>query len=314
MKKILCIGSAGFILGNFVRKIIYGHKESYALVSIDNLTNGDFNTIYTNRYHTFYPADVRDHHILDRIFEKEKPDYVIYAASIEQSDYIYSDEIHPLENVLTACKKYKVEKFIYLSSDTVYDQSNNPREEDYKLVEMKLPFHPYGTRKLLEENMIKAECAENTSMTYNILRLGNTYGNWDRSEKFISKSIRSILNEQPIVIHGDGSQARDWTYIFDTVSAIMFLLEKGQPNEIYNVGAGQEFSVLEVAHMICSTMNKGFNLLTFDKSKVNNLSRALNTNKLKALGWKSNFKLKDGLGEAVQWYSNNSFLFKLKGE
>jgi dTDP-glucose 4,6-dehydratase len=309
MKKILCIGSAGFILGNFVRKIIYGHKESYALVSIDNLTNGDFNTIYTNRYHTFYPADIRDANILNRIFEKEKPDYVIYGASINYASDTYKADVFGINNVMDVCEKYKVSKFIYLSSDQVYAKASNPLSEHAETNRTRSE----NIYKLDEEDILMAR-SKVSGMHYNILRLGNTYGNWDRSDKFISKSIRALLNDQPVVVHGDGSVTRDWTYIFDTVSSIMCILEKGQPNEIYNVGAGQEFSVLEVAHMICSIMNKSYGLITFDKVKPNDFSRAMEMDKIEALGWKSGYKLKDGLSETIQWCSNNSSLFKLNTE
>ena len=312
MKKILCIGSAGFVLGNFIRKLIYNkeNKDKYSLVSIDRLTDAKLSSVYTNRSNIFYLADVRDYHILDRIFEHEKPNIVIYGASPDvninqshtyESDNFYTEEI---DKVCIVAKKYNTEKIIYLSCDVVYDVSNSDRHETDNINSNFIDY--YSEKKRQEEIAIIKQ-----PLNYNILRLSNQYGPWNKPNKFIAKTFKNIMNKEPIMIYGDGSQERDWTCVFDTCSAIMHLLEKGGDNQIYNISSGQKFSVLEVANMVCNAMGSGHELISFAKGVTGqNYSRSLNTDKLKETGWKSEYKLKDGLEITNQWVKNNPWIFR----
>src|SRR5713101_5716664 len=89
MSKILCTGSCSFILGNLIRKAIY-EKQPHSFVSIDRV-NGDPNSIYRNKSHTFHIADIRDQHIMDVIFQTEQPDIVIHGAAETHVDKSLTD-------------------------------------------------------------------------------------------------------------------------------------------------------------------------------------------------------------------------------
>src|SRR5271154_771555 len=90
-KKVLCTGSCGFIFGNFIRKAIF-EKEPYQFISIDRVNNANSaNSIYWNKNHTFYMADIRDQHIMNTIFQFEKPDIVIHGAAETFVDYSLTD-------------------------------------------------------------------------------------------------------------------------------------------------------------------------------------------------------------------------------
>src|SRR5271157_1108837 len=120
-KKILITGSCGFILGNFVRKIVYDQKP-YGIVSVDRVTANALNSMYWNKNHTIYPADIRDEHIMDVIFQREQPDIVIHGAaetfvdtSLKDPNSFITSNVLGTQVIINVCLKHKVERLIYTS-------------------------------------------------------------------------------------------------------------------------------------------------------------------------------------------------------
>ena len=123
--KILCTGTCGFILGNFIRKVIY-EKQPYNFVSIDRVNSNAINSMYWNKNHTFHVADIRDQHIIDTIFQFEKPDIVIHGAAETFVDYSLNDpnsfvtsNVLGTQVIINACIKYDVKKLIYIRSNAI---------------------------------------------------------------------------------------------------------------------------------------------------------------------------------------------------
>jgi dTDP-glucose 4,6-dehydratase len=110
---------------------------------------------------------------------------------------------------------------------------------------------------------------------------------------------------------------RDWMHVFDHCAAIMAILKNGGDNEIYNIGAGQEFSNLEVIQKICNVMEKGYDLVEHvhdPRGNAHDFRYAVETKKIRSLGWKPNFKFKDGIENTVEWFvANQNQLFASSG-
>src|SRR5579885_2072185 len=156
-KKVLVTGSCGFIFGNFLRKVVY-EKQPYQLVSVDRVSSNTINSMYFNKNHTFHVADLRDQHIIDTIFQFEKPDIVIHGAaetfvdsSLSDPNSFVTSNVLGTQVVINACVKHKVEKLIYVSTDEVYGQltseSDPPWAEDAPLN----PRNPYSATKAAGE-------------------------------------------------------------------------------------------------------------------------------------------------------------------
>ena len=118
-KKILVTGSCGFIFSNFVRKAVYD-KQPYQLISLDRV-NLNTNSMYWNKNHTFHIADIRDQHVIDKIFEFEKPDIVIHGAaesfvdsSLTDPNSFVTSNVLGTQVIINACVKSKVKKLIYI--------------------------------------------------------------------------------------------------------------------------------------------------------------------------------------------------------
>ena len=316
-KKILVTGSCGFIFGNFLRKAVY-EKQPYHLVSVDRVNHNSINSMYWNKNHTFYLADIRDQHILDNIFQFEKPDIVVHGAaetfvdtSLTQPNSFVTSNVLGTQVVINACVKHKVEKLVYISTDEVYGQLTNENEKSWTEEALLNPRNPYSATKAAGELLVKA-AYESFGLKYNITRSSNNYGPRQTPEKLIPKAIKCIFENKKIPIYGQGSQIRDWTHVYDNCSGIFTVLNWGKDNETYNISSSQEFTNLEVIQHICNVLNKGHDLISFceDPRKGHDFRYSIDSSKLKNLGWNPNFKFREGIAHTVDWYNSNTWFLK----
>jgi dTDP-glucose 4,6-dehydratase len=324
MKKVLVSGTCGFIFGNFIRKAIYDQNQKkpedrkYMFVSVDRVTANAVNSMYWNKNHVFHPADIRDQHVMDVIFQFEKPDIVIHGAaetfvdtSLKDPNSFVTSNVLGTQVIINACLKHKVERLIYISTDEVYGQLLTEYDQPWKEDAPLNPRNPYSASKAAAELMVKAAAATH-GLIYNITRSSNCYGPRQLPEKLVPKAIKCILEEQKIPIYGQGLQIRDWTYVADNCSAIMTILDKGLPDEIYNISAHQEFTNIETIQSVCNAMGRGYSLIDFidDPRTGHDFRYSINTNKIQSLGWKPSYKFKEGIKDTVQWYTDNQWFLK----
>lgn len=316
MKKVLITGTCGFIMSNFIRKAIH-EKLPYTFVSIDKVS-GNANTLYSHKNHSLHVADLRDQHIIDKIFQFEQPDIVIHGAAESFVDYSLSDpnsfvtsNILGTQVLINACVKYKVQRLIYISTDEVYGQLTSESEPAWTEESPLNPRNPYSASKAAGELMVKA-AHHSHGLIYNITRSSNNYGPRQTPEKLLPKAIKCILNNEKIPIYGKGLQIRDWTHVFDNCTALMTILDCGKPNEVYNISAKQEFPNVEAIQQVCNAMEAGHDLISFipDPRGGHDFRYSIDVSKIKELGWKPSFKFKDGIIETVKWYKLNQWFLK----
>ena len=314
--KIMITGSCGFIFGNFIRKAIY-EKHPYSFVSIDRVNANTINSMYWNKNHTFHVADIRDQHIIDTIFKFEKPDIVINGAacthvdnSLTEPNEFVTSNVLGTQVLINASLKYGVEKFIQISTDEVMGQLTDEQSPAWTEDDPTNPRNPYSATKLASELLVKA-AHETHGLTYNITRSANNYGPRQTADKLIPKIIKCVLEEKPIPIYGQGLQMRDWTHVFDNCSAILKILEKGEPNETYNISANQELSNIEVVQKVCNVMKDGHKLISFSKDRPGHDFRySVDSSKIRALGWAPEYTFPNGIQQTVQWYLTNKWFLK----
>jgi dTDP-glucose 4,6-dehydratase len=316
MKKILITGSCGFIMGNFVRKVIY-EKQPYQLVSVDRVNFNNLNSLYWNKSHTFHVADIRDQHIIDIIFEFERPDIVIHAAAetsvdaslVTPNDFMTSNVLGT-QVIINACLKYNVEKLIYISTNEIYGHLESENDQSWNECATLNPRNPYAASKAAGEMLVKAAHTSH-GLIYNITRSSNNYGPRQAPDKLIPMVIKSIQEGKKIPVYGNGLQIRDWTHVFDNFSDIITVLNSGKPNEIYNISANQELPNIEVIQRICNVMENGHQLVEFVKDRPGHDFRySLDSSKIRELGWKPTFKFKNGIINTVNWFNANKWTLR----
>jgi dTDP-glucose 4,6-dehydratase len=318
-QKIIITGTSGFIMSNFVRKFIYENKP-YEFVSIDKISRpSSANEIYANKNHEFIIADITDAHIIDRIFEIQRPEIIIHAAAETAVDYSLNDPNKFIINnvlgtqvLINAAIKWGVKKFIFCSTDEVYGQLEKDTDplwtEDSKVA----PRNPYAASKAAAELVVQA-AGTSFGLPYCITRSSNTYGSRQTPEKLIPKTIKSVLDNNKMPIYDQGLQMRDWLYVSDACTAILKVVEEGKDKEIYNITANQEFSNIEVAQRLCNALCKGHELIEFiadPRGKAHDFRYGMSAAKIKSLGWSPQWKFKDGILQTVDWYIKNKFFLR----
>lgn len=316
-KKLLITGSCGFIFSNFVRRAIH-NKIDYDLVSIDKIMNpSGLHNIYVNRTHTFYLGDVADAHFIDTVFNIEKPDFVIHGAaesfvdaSIKEASPFIRSNVLGTQVIVDACVKHKVNRLIYCSTDEIYGHLENESEKSWTEESPMRPRNPYSASKAAGEMIVQA--AHHThGLDYNITRSCNNFGPRQPPRNLIPIVIKNILENKPVPIYGQGKQIREWIYVDDHIQALMTILDKAPANEIYNISSSYEFSNLEIFNELCNILSKGFDLLNFVKDRPGHDFRySCDSTKLKSLGWKPQFKFKEGLKLCTNWYEKNQWFLK----
>ena len=292
-KRLLCTGSCGFIFGNFLRKAVY-EKQPYQLISIDRVNNNSLNSMYWNKNHTFHIADITDEHIIDKIFDLEKPEIVVHGAaeteafidpSLKNTNSLVKSNVLGTQSIINACIKHKVKKLVYISADEVYGYSTLENQSSWKEDDNLNPSNSYLATKAAGELLVKA-ANQSFGLNYNITRCSNNYGPRETLNKLIPKTIKCILNKEPIFVYDEDLQMKDWIHVYDNCSAIFTILNNGNENETYNISSNQEFKNIDIINQVCNIMGKGHDLITFlndsknddyfkcviDSSKIRNLN------------------------------------------
>jgi dTDP-glucose 4,6-dehydratase len=322
MSKILITGPAGFIGSQFVRQIVYGQKKDkqHTFAGVDRVNSNAEHAKYINKNYAFYPADIRDQHIMDIIFQFEKPHYVIHMAAESAVDKSLTDpnafitsNVLGTQIIINCCVKYGVKKLVYISSDEIYGQLTSENDPSWTEDAVPNPRNPYSASKLCGELLVKASQVSH-GLTYNITRSSNNYGPRQMPDKLIPRAIKCILEGKNVPVYGQGQEIRDWTFVGDNCSAIMTVLENGAPNEIYNISANQEFSNIEVIHEICKYMGKTPEPIQFvadPRGNAHDFRYSVDASKIKALGWKPNASFKKDLGPVcIDWFLDNRWFLQ----
>jgi dTDP-glucose 4,6-dehydratase len=119
--------------------------------------------------------------------------------------------------------------------------------------------------------------------------------------------ISNALEDKSLPIYGDGMQVRDWLHVEDHCRAILAVLEKGRPGEVYNVGGSRALPNVEVVKRILAQTGKPESLMTTVKDRPGHDRRyAITTAKIEAeTGWKAQVDFDSGLASTIEWYKAN---------
>lgn len=300
--KILVTGGAGFIGSHVVDRYI---AEGHTVVIVDNLVTGSMK--FVNPHAVFYMCDINSP-ILEKIFEKERPDVVNHHAaqlnvrrSIENPVYDATINILGLLHVLSYSTKYGVKRFIFISSGgAIYgDAQILPTSETSTI----LPLCPYGLAKYVGERYIQL-FHQLYNLNYVILRYGNVYGprqNPLGEAGVIAIFIGKMLKGEQPTIFGDGTQTRGYVYVEDVVEANILSLKKGN-NQIFNIGVEREITVNDVFHMLQLLLKFPKEPL-FGKKPIGEIFRSCLDCTLakKELGWKEPLSFEEGIKRTVAW-------------
>jgi len=308
--RLLVTGGMGFIGSNFVRYMLREH-EDLEIVNLDKLTyaGNPQNLVDVRERHRFVHGDVCDKSIVDALM-KEADAVVHFAAEthVDRSiayagDFVQTDVFGTFV-MLEAARKYKIKKFVHISTDEVYGEAlDHPCLETDNL----LPKSPYAASKAGADRLAWSYFAT-YGLPVTITRCSNNYGPFQYPEKLIPLFVTNALEGTPLPVYGTGKNTRDWIYVDDHCSAIDAILEsQGTDGEVFNVSTGEEYSVLQISDVILRTLQKPKELLQFVEDRPGHVQRhAVDSSRLrKRLSWKPRCSFDEAMRRTIEWYVLN---------
>lgn len=310
MEKILITGGAGFIGSNFVRHILNKYRD-YHIINLDKLTYAgnleNLEDISGNPRYQFIQGDICDKELVDKIV-KDASFILNFAAeshvdrSINAPRDFLQTNLNGTQNLLEASKKHKIKRFIQISTDEVYGSITKGLFREGDPLE---PNSPYSASKAAADIL-----AQSYYHTYDlpvvIARPSNNFGQYQYPEKVIPLFITNIIEDKKLPLYADGMNVRDWIYVLDNCEAIDMVLHEGRIGEIYNVGGGNHLTNLELTDLILDELDKSEDFIEFVADRPGHDKRyALNTDKIKRLGWMPRHDFREAMKKTIDWYMNN---------
>ncbi len=313
--RVLVTGGAGFIGSNFVRYLLRQHPD-WQIVVLDKLTYAgnldNLRDVLEDRRLTFHRGDVADAEAVAAAMED--CDVVVnFAAethvdrSIEEAGSFIITDVYGTYVLLEAARRLGVKKFVQVSTDEVYgsvEEGSSKEEDPLK------PRSPYSASKAGGDLMAHAYFAT-FGVPVVLTRSSNNFGPYQHPEKLIPLFITNAIEDRPLPLYGDGLYVRDWLYVLDHCEALDLVLEKGEVGQVYNIGAGNERTNLEITRKILQLLGKGEELIAHVADRPGHDRRySLDTNKIRYLGWSPRHPFEEALEATVRWYLENQWWWR----
>lgn len=308
LETILVTGGAGFIGSNFIRYM----QEKCKIIVVDALKYGSNLNNLKDLDIKFVKGNICDYKLMTELIKNV--DAVVNFAAESHVDRSISGPYPFIESnivgtytILEAMRKINPEaKLIHISTDEVY---GDIKEGSFKEDDPLRPSSPYSASKA-SADMLVLSYVRTYDLNATITRCTNNFGPYQFPEKLIPKAIIRVNMNKKIPIYGTGKNVRDWIYVLDHCEAISLVLNKGEKGEIYNISSGNEKTNLEVANEILKLMGKD-NLIEFVEDRPGHDVRyALDSSKIRKLGWRPKYSFKEALERTINWYLNNRWWWK----
>jgi len=315
MSNILITGAAGFIGSHLAERLL---NRGDTVIGLDNFADNydpaikrrNLSEAKDHPKFTFTEGDICDKDDLFQVFERAKPEVVVHLAaragvrpSLEDPNLYHRVNIIGTQNILDACREYKPSHLVAASSSSVYGGLTDvPFDE---AMDVSRPVSPYAATKRMNELM--AHVYHHVyGLNITMLRFFTVYGPRQRPDMAIHKFARLIADGKPIPMFGDGTTARDYTYIDDIIDGVEHCVDKPFPYEIFNLGESRHVQLRELIDKLgeamgitpeinCKPMQPGDVEITFaniDKARTR-------------LGYAPQVSIEEGLARFIEWFKEN---------
>ncbi|MFW9866398.1 MAG: SDR family NAD(P)-dependent oxidoreductase [Candidatus Thorarchaeota archaeon] len=307
-KRVVVTGAAGFIGSNLTDKLLELNAE---VIGIDNLFNGKIENLedaLKNENFKFYKGDIRDLNFLldvckdiDIIFHQAA--FTNVQESIRMPESCNDINVKGILNVLNTMRKNNIGKIIHASSAAIYgDTPTLPKKENMH----RLPISPYGVSKLACEAYLRAYY-EVYGINSISLRYFNVYGPRQMDSPYsgvIAIWLGRIIRNEDLIVFGDGTNSRDFTYIKDIIQANLLAPENDSGCEILNIACGSPISLTNLANLMLKITKKENLKIHYTDPKPGDIIHShgdiSKANQL--IGFEPKYNQERGLRDYISWY------------
>lgn len=294
-KTVLVTGGAGFIGSTLTKALLH---KGYHVRVLDNLVSG--NQDWVDNRAEFIHGDITELSTCHKAMQGVSGVFHMAAMSrviptLDNVEVCTKSNITGTQNILFAAKEAEVRKIVYSGSSTFYGNQPVPHREDETKHEA-LNF--YGLSKAVGEKYCQLFDTM-FDVPSIILRYFNVYGprqpQTGAYALVLGIFLKRWLAGEPLIIHGDGSQRRDFIHVRDVVNANILAFESEQRNRVYNVGSGTNVSIKELANLITPNQVHTERRLGDSVATLADITRIQ-----QELGWRPQISFEDGVVEMKQ--------------
>jgi UDP-glucose 4-epimerase len=311
---VIVTGGAGFIGSELIRQIA---ARGERVVIVDNLVNGKRENVadVLSRDVVLMQTDIRDIDALTPVLRTARVVYHLACLGVRHS--VHSpQENHDVNatatlRLLAAARQAEVPRFVYVSSSEIYGNvrpASSFRAEQMNEDHPAFPCTVYGGSKLAGECYARAYFRTYGYPTV-VVRPFNTYGPRSHHEgdsgEVIPKFLLRCLAGRPMVVFGDGTQSRDFSYVSDTAHGILLAGEHPLGvGETINLGSGVEVTINELAKQVAAATGRPDAVIHHDQPRPGDVNRLVAdvTRAKTLLGYAPQVSLETGLERLLQWY------------
>jgi len=303
-------GGAGFIGSNFVR-LALGELADLEILNYDALTYaGNLENLAELRRdarHRFVRGRIEDPRAV-REAMGDGVDAVVNIAAESHVDRSILDARPFVETnvlgtqvLLDAASERGVQRFLQVSTDEVYGSLGT--DGAFTESSPPAPNSPYSASKAAADMLVRAAWKTH-GLPALVTRCSNNYGPYQFPEKLIPLMVSNALEDKPLPVYGDGLHVRDWIHVEDHCRALMLVVAKGRPGEVYNIGGRSERPNIEVVREILRQVGKPESLIRFVKDRPGHDRRyAIDCSRIvRELGWQPRWTFEKGLADTLRWY------------
>ena len=306
-RKYLITGGAGFIGSNFVRWVL-DHEAESTVTNLDAMTYAGVPATVAELDelpgHTFIKGDIRDGDLVEEIVPGH--DVIVHFAAESHVDRSIAGPTVFLETnvvgtgvLLDAARRHQVPRFMHVSTDEVYGSVTEGFASESAPLD---PSSPYSSSKAGSDLLALSYSA---TFGYDVVvsRCTNNYGPYQFPEKVIPLFVTNLIEGKPVPLYGDGSNERDWLHVDDHNAALHLLVDEAVGGEIYNIGAGEQLSNLSLTHRILDAVGADESMIECVPDRLgHDLRYAVDSSKLRSLGWQPQHDFSERLEETIEWY------------
>ena len=315
---ILVTGGAGFIGSHVIEQLLANGHTAVCIDNFDdfydpNVKRRNLEAVLQREGFRLVEGDIRDQSALEQCFSGKPVDVVIHLAaragvrpSLLQPELYYDVNVMGTLRLLEIMHKHDVSRLLFASSSSVY--GNNRKTPFSETDSVDNPISPYAASKKAGE-LLCHTYHHLYGFDIHCMRFFTVYGPRQRPEMAIHEFVKKITTEKPIVLYGDGTSLRDYTYISDILDGIMKSVDNLEGYEIFNLGESRTIALSELVATIENVVAKKAIIQRQPMQPGDVQVTFANITKAKRiLGYQPCCSVESGLEKFIEWFQKTNHI------